>query len=109
MCPPIHQAETEAKCRLEHDVVDVEVVAKKRILYLEEWKLAASQRLDRLQTYLDQSVPRAEFEVVIKVCVRVCGCCEISHLSCGHRNETVKLEVMVMASRDSCHHVRALW
>jgi hypothetical protein len=58
--------ETAAKARLEHDVIEVEAVAKRRIAWLEEWKLGASQRLEDLHAQLDRSVPRAEFECIFK-------------------------------------------
>ena len=47
--PTYIQAESAAKARLEVDLIESEATCKRRIAYLEEWKVAAAQRLDALE------------------------------------------------------------
>eukprot|EP00904_Undaria_pinnatifida_P003934 jgi/Undpi1/13541/HiC_scaffold_8.g03200.m1 len=59
------QMESEVKAACERDFLEMSTAGKTRVLYLEQWKAAASARLLRLQHRLDISVPEHEM-----VCTR---------------------------------------
>ena len=66
------QCEHEAceRARIESNFVEMEALLKKRVLYLEQYKLSAGARLAFLQARIDGSVP----QVSVCVCVHVCIC-----------------------------------
>ena len=51
---------------MQKTAVEVETELKGRLLYLEEWKHAASERLERFQTALDSSRTTAEYNIVAR-------------------------------------------
>lgn len=53
--------EQSARLRLENDFVEMEGALKKRILYLEQYKLAAGSRIGHLQAKVDCAVPQQEY------------------------------------------------
>lgn len=55
------QQEQSARQQLEHDFVEMESSLKKRILYLEQYKLAAGSRIGHLQGRVDSSVSQADY------------------------------------------------
>ena len=58
------QVESEVKTAWERDFLEMSTAGKTRVLYLEQWKAAASARLLRLQHRLDVSVPQHVRNVV---------------------------------------------
>ena len=60
------------KTACERDFLEMSTAGKTRVLYLEQWKAAASARLLRLQHRLDVSVPQHVSNVVGLVGVLVC-------------------------------------
>jgi len=53
--------EQQTRERLEANFVEMESLLKKRILYLEQYKLSASSRLGYLQGRVDSSVPQGDY------------------------------------------------
>jgi hypothetical protein len=51
------QEETKLRMEAEKNVIDMEACLKERLLYLEEWKLSASERLERQAAALEKSRP----------------------------------------------------
>lgn len=49
------QEETKLRLEAEKAVVEVEACLKERLLYLEEWKLSASERLERQAVALERT------------------------------------------------------
>jgi hypothetical protein len=51
------QEETKLRMEAEKNVIEMEACLKERLLYLEEWKLSASERLERQAAALEKSRP----------------------------------------------------
>jgi chromosome segregation ATPase len=62
----ISEEERAFRQKLEADFVEMESSLKQRILYLEQYKAAASSRLSFLQGKLEDSVPRVDYEAAHK-------------------------------------------
>lgn len=58
------EEQTAARVGAEKDAIEVEMELKSRLLYLEEWKQGASEKLERLQAKLDESVPEEKYTKV---------------------------------------------
>jgi chromosome segregation ATPase len=93
------QQEQIARQHLESDFVEMETSLKKRILYLEQYKLAAGARIGHLQGRVDSSVPQADYVALQS---------EIDVLREDHLN-TLRREVEArMASLKALDHAREL-
>ena len=58
--------EAEARARAEGDLIEAETANKTRILYLEQYKAGASEKLTRYAAELEGSVPAAEAAVLAR-------------------------------------------
>ena len=58
------QQEVTTRLSLETDFVEMEASLKRRILYLEQYKLAAGSRIGHLQVKVDASVPQSDYLVL---------------------------------------------
>ena len=56
--------EKVARENLQLDIAEMETTLKKRILYLEQYKLAVGGKLGRLQGKLDLSIPLEDFQTL---------------------------------------------
>lgn len=59
-------AETAVRVSVERAMVESEATAKARILYLEEWKLGAAEKLERQAAALETTRSAREFNVVAR-------------------------------------------
>lgn len=58
------QQDVATRLSLETDFVEMEASLKRRILYLEQYKLAAGSRIGHLQVKVDASVPQSDYLVL---------------------------------------------
>lgn len=96
------QLETEKMQRLQVDFVEMESSLKKRILYLEQYKLSAGSRLAQIQGKLDVCVPQEDYKALLS---------EIEVLREDHLNtlrREVEAKMSAMNSLDQARELRSL-
>jgi centrosomal protein CEP290 len=94
--------ERAQRSKLEADFVEMEASLKQRILYLEQYKSAASARLAFMQGKLSSSVPRGDYEAAHKEL----ECLREEHLNVLRRE--VEARVAMVEGRESRSSLRAL-
>ena len=60
------KTETERRVAASREALELEAELKARLLYLEEWKQGATERLERLNVALDASRPKHEYDRVAR-------------------------------------------
>lgn len=95
-------SEQQTRERLEDNFVEMESLLKKRILYLEQYKLAAGSRLGHLQGKVDSSVPQGDYlELQAEL-----ECLREEHLKALRRE--VDARVAALKAKDQASELRAL-
>jgi len=96
------QNDLELRQQLEYDFAEMESILKKRILYLEQFKLSASARIGYLQGKLDTSVPQEDFFEINKEL----DCLREDHLNALRRE--VEARVAVLKVQDQGREIKSL-
>ncbi len=96
------QSDLELRQQLEYDFAEMESILKKRILYLEQFKLSASARIGYLQGKLDTSVPQEDFFEINKEL----DCLREDHLNALRRE--VEARVAVLKVQDQGREIKSL-
>ena len=96
------QGDLELRQQLEYDFAEMESILKKRILYLEQFKLSASARIGYLQGKLDTSVPQEDFFEINKEL----DCLREDHLNALRRE--VEARVAVLKVQDQGREIKSL-
>ena len=94
--------ERSTRENLEVDIAEMETTLKKRILFLEQYKLAVGAKLGRLQGRLDLSVPIEDFQAIEK---------ELSNLREDHLaalNREVEGKIATLKGHEKARELRTL-